>query len=97
MHAAAYRIELRIRDARSLKEKRHVVKSVIAHLSSSHNVAVAEVDDQDKWNKATLGVVAVGPQAGHVTRTLHTARRYLDDRPEVEVLRVDEGHWEGIG
>ena len=67
MHAAALRIEVRIRDARSLKEKRQTVKSVIAQLSASHNVAISEVDDHDKWHKATLGVAAVGPQAGQHT------------------------------
>ncbi len=96
MHAAALRIELRIREARSLKEKRHTVKSVIAQLSSSHNVAVAEVDDHEKWHKATLGVAAVGPQAGHLTRVLHGVRRHLEGRPDVEVLRISEGQCEGL-
>lgn len=96
MHASALRIELRIREARSLKQKRHTVKSIIAQLSNSHNVAAAEVDDHDKWNKATLGVVAVGPQAGHVTRVLHGVRRHLDGRTDVEVLRVSEGFLEGF-
>jgi uncharacterized protein YlxP (DUF503 family) len=95
MHAAALRIELRIRDARSLKQKRHIVKSIIAQLSNSHNVAASEVDDHEKWNKATLGVVAVGPQAGHVTRVLHGVRRHLEARPDVEVLRIAEGYLDG--
>lgn len=97
MHVAALRIELRIREARSLKEKRQVVKAVISQLSSNHNVAVAEVDDHEKWHKATLGVVAVGPQAGHVTRVLHGVRRSVESRPGVELLRVTEEHLERLG
>ena len=59
MHAAALRLDLRIRDARSLKEKRQVIKSVSAHVGRTFGVAVAEVDHQDLWNRATLGVAAV--------------------------------------
>ncbi len=94
MHAAALRIELRIREARSLKEKRHTVKSVLAQLNSNHNVAVSEVDDHEKWHKTTIGVAAVAPQAGHLTRLMHGVRRQLEARPDVEVLRVSEGHLE---
>lgn len=89
MHVAALRIELRIRDARSLKEKRHTVKSVIAQLTGTFGVAAAEVADQDKWQKATIGVAAVAPQHGHVVRLLHSVERSLERRDDVETLRVD--------
>ena len=94
MHAAALRIELRIRGAQSLKEKRHTVKSVISHLTDTFGVAVSEVDDQDKWQKATLGVAAVAPQAGQLDRILHAVRRGVESRPDVEVLHIAEAHLE---
>lgn len=96
MHAAALRIELRIRGAQSLKEKRHVVKAVIAHLTDTFPVAVSEVDDQDKWQKATLGVAAVAPHASQLTRILHAVRRAVEDRPDVELLRIGESHLETV-
>lgn len=88
MHVAAMRLELRIRGAQSLKEKRNIVKAVIAHLATTFGVAVAEVDDLDKWQKATLGVASVSNQPGHLDRVLHSVRRAADDRPDVEVLRT---------
>ena len=48
-------IELRLREARSLKEKRQVLKSVITRVKNNFNVAIAEVDYQDKWQRAVLG------------------------------------------
>jgi uncharacterized protein YlxP (DUF503 family) len=97
MYVAALRIELRIRGVQSLKEKRHIVKSVIAHLTGTFGVAVSEVDDQDKWQKATLGVAAVAPQASQLTRVLHTVRRAVEGRDDVEVLRIEEFHLEDPG
>ena len=88
MHVAALRVELRIRGAQSLKEKRHIVKSVIAQLTSTFGAAVSEVDDQDKWQKATLGVALVAPQHSHLVRVMHSVERALDVRDDVEVLRI---------
>lgn len=88
VYVAALRIELRIRGARSLKEKRHIVKSVIAQVTGTFGVAAAEVEDQDKWQKATIGVAAVAPQHGHLVRILHSVERYIDGRHDVELLRV---------
>jgi uncharacterized protein YlxP (DUF503 family) len=94
MYAAALRIELRVRDARSLKEKRHVVKSVSSHVARTFGVAVAEVDHQDLWNRATLGVAAVAPQASQLDRILHNVERHLRERRDVEMLAVDVSHLE---
>lgn len=89
MHVAALRVELRVRGVRSLKEKRHTVKSVIAQLTGSFGVAVSEVADQEKWQKATLGVALVAPQHGHLTRVMHAVERSLHGRDDVEVLRIE--------
>lgn len=94
MYAAAIRVELRIRGARSLKEKRRTVKSVIADLQRTFGVSVAEVDHQDLWQRATLGVAVVAPQAGHLDRVIHTLERSLEARSDVEVLATTVGHLE---
>ena len=94
MYAAALRIELRIRDAQSLKEKRHVVKSVSSHVARTFSVAVAEVDHQELWNRATLGIAAVAPQPSQLDRILHTVERHIRDRRDVELLAVEVNHLE---
>ncbi|MGD2050907.1 MAG: DUF503 domain-containing protein [Acidimicrobiia bacterium] len=94
VHAGALRIELRIRDAHSLKEKRQVVKSITASVSRSYGVSVAEVDHQDLWNRATLGVAAVAPQMGQLDRILHRVERHLRSLAGVDVLEVGVSHLE---
>ncbi len=97
MHTAALRVELRIRGVGSLKEKRHVISSLRAHLTKTFDVAVAEVDHLDKWQRATIGVAAVASSAGHLDRILHTVRVAIDQEPRVEVLDYVVGHMEGPG
>lgn len=46
-------------ESRSLKDKRRVLKSLKDRLRSKHNVSVAEVDGQELWQRATLGIAAV--------------------------------------
>ena len=48
------RVRLRLHEAASLKEKRSVLKPLMARLRKDHNVAVAEVDDQDIWRSVVL-------------------------------------------
>jgi uncharacterized protein YlxP (DUF503 family) len=86
MHVGALRVEVRIPGVRSLKEKRRVVKSVVAQISNAHPVAIAEVDHQDLWQRASFGIAAVAPQSGHLDRMLHTIERELRVRHDIEVL-----------
>jgi len=94
VHAGALRIELRIRDAHSLKEKRQVVKSITTSVGRTFGVAVSEVGHQNLWNRATLGVAAVAPQAGQLDRILHRVEQHLRERVDVEVLEVGVSHLE---
>jgi uncharacterized protein YlxP (DUF503 family) len=56
-------LELDIPASQSLKDKRRVVKSVIARARQSFNVSVAEVDALDSWQHATIGIVCVSADA----------------------------------
>ncbi|MFV9673527.1 MAG: DUF503 domain-containing protein [Acidimicrobiia bacterium] len=94
MHVGASRIELRIRDVRSLKEKRKVVKSIIADIGGAFPVAVAEVDHQDLWQRADLGVAVVSGSPGHVDRMLTAVEIDLDRRTEIEILGTTRSYLE---
>jgi len=52
-------LELRVEDSHSLKDKRHVVQSLKDRLRVKFNVAVAEIDSQDVWQRATVAAVTV--------------------------------------
>jgi uncharacterized protein len=54
-------LELRLEGSHSLKDKRHVVESLKARLRSKFNVAVAEIDYQDMWQRAAVAAVTVSP------------------------------------
>lgn len=89
MHAAALRIELYLRECRSLKAKRALLRPIIEGLSKRHRVSVSEVDNHDAWHLATVGVAAVAPSHAHLVDVLDDVERFVWSFPEVEVLRVD--------
>jgi uncharacterized protein YlxP (DUF503 family) len=57
-------IELRLDDSHSLKDKRHVVKGLKDRLRHKFNVAVAEIDYQDLWQRGLVAVVTVSSDRG---------------------------------
>ena len=94
LYAAAMRVDLRLRDVHSLKEKRGTVKKVIAQLGRTHTVSVAEIDYQDLWQRSALGIAAAAAQPGQLDRILRAAERDLRERSDVEVLAVAVSHLE---
>ena len=63
-------VTLHLPASRSLKEKRQVVRSLTERLRRQFNVAVAEVEEQDTWQTAVLGLAVVSNEAGHAQRQL---------------------------
>jgi len=87
MHVGVCRIELRLPENHSLKGKRQVIKSIIARLQNKFNVSVAEVDHQDLWQLATLGVACVSNHRRHADETLANVVKFIaQNYPEVELL-----------
>lgn len=86
MLVALSSFDLRIPMSGSLKEKRHVVKGITAGLRGKFNVAVAEVDHQDLWQRATLAVSAVAAEGYQLKKVMHEVARFIERRPEVEVI-----------
>jgi uncharacterized protein YlxP (DUF503 family) len=66
-------VELFIAESRSLKDKRQVLHSLKDRLHGKFNLSVAEVDGQDLWQKAVLGMACVANEGGHVNRVLEHA------------------------
>ena len=66
-------LQIHLPYARSLKDKRRVLRSLKDKLRGHFNVSVAEVDHQDLWQRATLGVVSVSPDAARIEKLLHNA------------------------
>ena len=66
-------LELHIPDAQSLKDKRHVLRSLKDKLRRQFNVAVAELDHQDLWQRSVVGVVTLSNEEKHVKEVLERA------------------------
>jgi uncharacterized protein len=86
MIVGVLRIELFVPESDSLKSKRFAIKSIKDRLRSRFNVAVAEVDNGDKWQRASLGVVAVSNESRHVESIMGNVLNLVYGDRRVEVL-----------
>ena len=66
-------LEIHIPDARSLKDKRQVLRSLKDRLRSHFNVAVAELDHQDLWQRSVVGVVSISSDDSHLAESMQAA------------------------
>jgi uncharacterized protein YlxP (DUF503 family) len=86
----AARFELFLPHCHSLKEKRAVVKPIIEGVRRRYQAAVAEVDHQDKWQRAALGVAVVSASAHHAGEVMEAIERFVWSFPEIEVVSVED-------
>lgn len=89
MLVALERFDLRIPGCGSLKEKRHVVKSLTNALRSTFNVSVAEVGDHDLWQRTTIAVAAAGGQEYHVRKVMQQVERLVEAWGGVELIDAE--------
>jgi hypothetical protein len=78
-------VRLVIREARSLKDKRQVVSSIKDKLRNNFNVSVAEVDDQEQRQSATLGIAMVSNETQHLKKALSQVLEALRSHPVAEL------------
>jgi hypothetical protein len=87
VYVGALTLDVLLGDVRSLKQKRSVVRSVIAEVRRRHpSVAVAETGGLDLHRRAEIGVAAVASTASHVSEVLAACERLVAALPEVELL-----------
>jgi uncharacterized protein len=68
-------LEMRLESSHSLKEKRHVVQGLKERLRNKFNVAVAEIDYQDLWQRAMVAAVTVSSDHGHAALVLQSCEK----------------------
>src|SRR5437764_6022856 len=87
VHVGACMVTLHLAGSLSLKDKRQVVRSLVDRLRRQFNVAVAEVEEQDAWQTAVLGLAVVSNEAGHAARQLDRVVDAIEhDRSDVDVV-----------
>ncbi|MEU7019679.1 DUF503 domain-containing protein [Streptomyces sp. NPDC048717] len=88
MYVGTLSFDLLLGDVHSLKEKRSVVRPIVAELQRKFSVSAAEVGDQDLHRRAQVGVALVAGDAGYLSDVLDRCERLVAARPEVELLSV---------
>ena len=84
------RLELHLPGAQSLKDKRQVVRSLKERLRERVRAAVAEVEYQDLWQRAAIGIAVVAADGGQVRELLNSARQIVDQYLQAQVLEWQE-------
>jgi len=79
MEIGVSEIELQLGGVRSLKEKRKLIKSVIAKIQNKYNLSVAEVDYQDVWQSAVLGLAGISTEKSYLSRVLEKAVHIIEE------------------
>lgn len=80
-------IELYIPDSHSLKAKRQVIRSLKQRMRDKFNVSVAEVGEQDLWQKALLGIACVANESAYVNQVLDQAVNLVRSVPSIELVK----------
>jgi uncharacterized protein YlxP (DUF503 family) len=92
MYVAALCADLHLPQVHSLKEKRAVVRPIVEGCRHRFSVAAAEVDHQDRWQRAAIGIATVASGPGRAEEVLDAVERFVWSFPEVEVISMTR-HW----
>jgi len=87
MNVGVCKINLRLPENSSLKGKRQVLKSITTRIRNKFNVSVAEVDNHDRWQMATIGICCVSNDNRHTNEVLSKVVDFVvGSKFEVEIL-----------
>ena len=87
MNVGVAKVSLRIPENMDLKGKRQVLKSIIGRVKSRFDVAVAEVDDNDSWQLAAIGICCISNNKRHSNEVLSKVVRFIETgRFDIEIL-----------
>jgi uncharacterized protein YlxP (DUF503 family) len=87
-------LDVLLGDVRSLKQKRSLVRPVVAELRRRFDVACAETGHLGLHRRAELGVAVVASDAGHCIEVLDACERLVAGRPELELLSARRRVWD---
>ena len=87
MNVGVCRVSLRFPENLSLKGKRRILKSITTRVAGKFNVAVAEVENEELWQVATIGICCVSNDSRHANEVMSKIVDFIiNSRPDVEIL-----------
>jgi uncharacterized protein YlxP (DUF503 family) len=90
MFTGTLTLDLLLGDVRSLKQKRSVVRPIVAELQRRYAVTASEVGHLDLHRRALVGVAVVAAEASHCVEVLDACERLVAARPEIELLSAGQ-------
>lgn len=91
MHIGVYKITLRFSENHSLKGKRRIIRSMCTRVRNKFNVAIAEVESNDSWQVATLGVTDVSNAVPQLQKVLSGVLDFIErSRESVEIVECQQ-------
>ncbi|MBN2226734.1 MAG: DUF503 domain-containing protein [candidate division Zixibacteria bacterium] len=82
-------VDVNLPGVSSLKEKRRRIKSLLARVKNQFGVSIAEVDYNDSWRRAQLGVAVVSNERKHADQVIAGVMRMIEAEPEMVVVDYD--------
>ena len=90
MHVGVCRVSLRLPGNQGLKGKRQVARSITSRVRNKFNVAIAEVEDNELWQRLTLGISCVSNDPRHANEILSKVVQFIQEtRSDLELLDYD--------
>lgn len=89
MTIGIFKLTLFIPDSHSLKEKRMVLHSLKARLRNNFNVAVSQIDDEDKWQKTTLAVVGIEKTRNNMNSVLSNIVNFIEELKTTDLINYE--------
>lgn len=90
MVVAVLRVDVHLPRAQSLKDKRSVLKSLKDQLRGRFNIAVAEAEASELWQRATIGISAVGEDRAYLDGLLTEVTEWIHRTHLVELIHVEQ-------
>jgi len=82
-------MDIRLFGARSLKDKRRVVESLLVRLRQRYGISCAEVGENDTWGRALIGLACVASEGWHAEEVLRKALLFVENNIDGEVLHFE--------
>ena len=79
MHVGLCLVRLRLPENSSLKDKRAIIRPLMERVRRRFNIAVAEVDQEDDWHEAAIGLVCVSNDSRHANSVLSQSVAYIEE------------------
>ncbi|MCX6004197.1 MAG: DUF503 domain-containing protein [Chloroflexi bacterium] len=90
MNIGVCRLKIHIPESQCLKDKRHIVKSLVSRLKKQFNISIAEVDDHDLWQMTTIGIACVSNHNSQVDEIINSVISTVNrDYPTIEIVEKE--------